>query len=225
MKIRNRLCSVAIIIVVLISEICFASDGRDFEYWSSVGVCFDINKDWEFTFEEEFKVGDDAGRLYCHNSDFGFVYRSLADWLDLGFNFKMEYEKDSGGRWRQENRPHLNLKLKGKPFGLDVSDRSRLEYRNRENEKDIWRYRNKITVKLPLKLTELGLQPYIAEEVFINGNAEDFNKNRLYSGLCWHVSKNIKVDVFYLWQSSKSDGSWCDTNDTNVLGTGLEFHF
>lgn len=214
--------AVTAITVVLISEICFASDDGDFQYWSKAKFSFDINKDWEATFEEEFRLEDDSSRLYRHHSDVGFVYKSLADWIDLGFNYRQVFEKDSEGEWRQENRPHLNLTLKGKLFDLDISDRSRLEYRDRENKKDIWRYRNKVKIKLPFELTSLELQPYLADEMYINLDGGDLNRNRLYSGFSLNLSKKIKAEVYYLWQSSKSGGHW---KDLNVLGTQLKFSF
>ena len=71
-----------------LSQACFAYDDGDFQSWSSVGASFDINKDWKCTFDEEFRLGDDAGELYYHHSDLGFVYKSFSDWLDLGFNYR-----------------------------------------------------------------------------------------------------------------------------------------
>ena len=212
----------AVITIVLISGVCFAYDDEGFQYWSTANVTFDSDKDWKITFEEEFRFGDDGGHLYYQHSDLGFVYKSLADWIDLGFNYRQVFEEDSKDKWRQENRPHLNVMLKGKLFGLDLSDRSRFEYRDRESKKDLWRYRNKVSVKFPLELTSLKLQPYLADEVFINFDEEDFNRNRLYAGLSLKLSKNIKGEVYYLWQSSKSGGDW---KDINVLGTGLKFYF
>ena len=214
--------AVIVIAILLISETCFASDDGDFQYWSKAGASFDIDKDWKFTFAEEFRLGNDAGDFYRHHSDLGLVYKSLVDWIDLGFNLRWVFEKDSEDKWRQENRPHLNITVKGKLYDFDVSDRSRFEYRDRENKKDFWRYRNKVTVKLPLELTALKLQPYLADEVFINFNEDDFNRNRLYSGLSLNLSKNIKAEVYYLWQSSRSGGDW---KDLNVLGTQLKFSF
>lgn len=224
MEARNWIYFVATVITILLtSEICFAVDDGDFQYWSSANVSLDIDKDWKITFAEEFRLGDDAGRLYYHHSDIGFVYKSLADWIDLGFNYKQVFERtNSEGEWKQENRPHLNITLKGRLFDLGLSSRSRFEYRDRENKKDLWRYRNKVTVKFPLELTSLKLQPYLADEVFINFDEEDFNRNRLYAGLSLKLSKNIKGEVYYLWQSSKSGGDW---KDINVLGTGLKFYF
>ncbi len=213
---------ITVIAVLLISEICFAFDDGDFQYWSKASASFDIHKDWKITFAEEFWLGDDAGKLYYQHSDIGFVYKSLADWIEMGFNYRQVFQKDGKDKWRQENRPHLNVTLKGKLLGLDLSDRSRFEYRDRENKKDLWRYRNKVTVKFPLELTSLKLQPYLADEVFVNFDEEDFNRNRLYVGLSLKLSKNIEAEVYYLRQSSEYGGEW---EDINVLGTQLRFHF
>lgn len=202
---------------------CFAFDDGDSQYWSAAGVSFDISQDWGCSFEEEFRFGDDAGEFYYHHSDLGFVYKGFADWVDLGFNYRQVFERtDSEGEWTQENRPHLNVTLKGQLFGLNVSDRSRFEYRDREDKNDLWRYRNKVTVKFPLELTELKLKPYLADEVFVPLNDDNITKNRVYAGVTFRVLENMTGEVFYLWQSSRSSGDW---NDTNVLGTRLKFRF
>lgn len=223
MKVKNWACFVVTVItVVLISEICFAFDDEGFQYWSTAGFSFDIDKDWKVTFEEEFRLGDDGGHLYYQHSDLGLVYKNFGDWIDLGLNYRQIFEKDSKGKWRPENSPHFNITLKGRLFDLDLSNRARFQYRDRENKKDVWRYRNKVTVKLPLELTKLKLQPYLANEVFINLDEEGYNRNRLYSGVSFKLSKNLKGNVFYLWQSSKSGGGW---KNVNVIGTGLKFYF
>ncbi len=211
-------------IILLTSHTIFAFDKGDFQYWSNAGASVDINNDWKATFEEEFRIGDNISRLYYHHSDVGFVYSGLADWLDLGFNYKQVYEKDTGGfgKWREEHRPHFNVTVKGKLFGLDVSDRSRIEYRDLENTKDYWRYRNKATVKLPFRLTFLKLQPYLADEVFFSSNGKGFDRNRFYSGLTLPLLKGVSGDIYYMFQSSKS-GS--ELKDINVLGTALRFSF
>jgi hypothetical protein len=221
-KVRNRANFViTIATLVLIGEVCFASGG-DFEYWATTEVSFGINKDWGCTFEEQIRVRDTGGEFFYHHSDLGFVCKSLGDWIDLGVNFRKVYIKDGKGNWTQEDRPHFNATLKGKVFGMDVSDRSRLEYRDRENEKDVWRYRNKVILRFPVELTPLKLQPYVAEEAFINLDEEGFNLNRLSGGFYIGFSKNIKGDVYYLWQASELDDGW---KDVNVVGTSVKFYF
>ena len=106
--------------------------------------------------------------MFYHHWDLGFAYEGLAEWLSVGLNFRQMFEQDSKGIWRQENRPHLNVILKGNLFDCSVSNRSRLEYRDKEVSEDLWRYRNKTTLKFPFELTALKLQPYVADEVFID---------------------------------------------------------
>lgn len=214
---------VTLICVGFLGGPCFAFDDGDFQWWTSAGASVDINKDWKFTFEEEFRFGDDAGELYYHHSDLGFVYGGFADWLDLGLNYRQVFTRaDSEGEWKQENRPHLNVTLKGQLFGLGVSNRARFEYRDTEDQKDHWRYRNKFTIKPPLELTELKLKPYVADEVFVPLNDDNISINRVYAGVSFDVLENMTGEVFYLWQASRAPGDW---NDFNVLGTRLKFRF
>ena len=134
----------AVMTVILTGEVCFGTDDGDFQWWSTAGLSFDISEDWRFTFKEELRLREDGGHFYHHHSEAGFEYKSLAEWMDLGFNYRQAYEKDSGGKWREENQPSLHITLKSKLLGLDVSDRSRFEYRHRENKDHVWRYRNKV---------------------------------------------------------------------------------
>jgi hypothetical protein len=224
----NRLQTIAVYVVaVLVTSCffdvpCFGFKSGDFQFWSDTRASVNLNKNWEATFEEEMKLGGNAGHFYYHHSDVGFVYKGLADWLSVGFNYKQVYEKDAAGKWREEHRPHLNATLTGKLFGLDVSDRSRLEYRDREIQRDIWRYRNKITVKLPIELTRFRLQPYFADEVFLNLAGERFDRDRFWSGFFIDLTKNIKGEIYYMLELAKSGANW---KDTNVLGISLKVAF
>jgi len=209
------------IVVVLPNRVYGGFNDGDFQYWSSAKVRFDINKDWYGTVEEEFRIGDDAERLYYRHTDLGVV-TSLADWLTLGLNFRHIAERGTGRDWKWENRPHINLTFKGKLAGLTLSDRSRFEYRDKYNAKDMWRYRNKFTVKFPWELTPLKLKPYVAEEIYIDLDQSGINRNRLYSGVSMKLSDNLSGNIYYLWQASSSGHQW---NDIHTLGTQLEFRF
>ena len=208
--------------VMLLVNACFGYDDEGFQYWSVVGFSHKLNKDWRVDFEQDFRLGDDGGNLYYEHSDLGFVYSGLAEWIDLGFNYRLVYEKDKNDDRQPENRPHLNVTFKGKLFGWDVSDRSRLEYRDRKNLEDVWRYRNKIAVYFPIELTDLKLQPYIANEAFINFDPDDFAKNWFYTGFRFKLMENIKADIYHMWQAKKTASEW---EDVYVLGTKLIFIF
>jgi hypothetical protein len=210
----------------LISLLCsnvLGFDDDDFQYWTSAGASVKINKDFKAEFTEELRFGNKAGNLYYQNSDLGLVYSGFADWLDIGLNYGLIFEKDDKtDRWHRENRPHVNLTFKWKMWDLSLSDRNRFEYRDRENAKDLWRYRNKFTIKTPWKLTAWQLQPYVADEIFINLDDEHFNRNRFYTGITKQLGEKLNLDIYYMLQASRK-GS--DYTDYHVLGTALKFKF
>ena len=211
-----------ITIIILASfKICFAAEDSDFEYWNTESLSLKISDGLSIKLEEEFRLRENGGNLYYQHSDLGFSYSGLADWLDLGTNYRQVFEKKNG-EWKEENRPHLNATLKWKLFDCNMSNRARFEYRNAEDSENYWRYRNKLILKLPIKFTKFGIQPYLAEEILYDFNDETLNGNRFYAGLSFELINNLKADMFYLWQTSESDHEW---SDINVFGTKFNFSF
>jgi hypothetical protein len=214
--------AIAGLITLLCSTVFGFNDG-DFQYWSSAGASVNINENWKAEFTEEFRFGNKGGNLYYQNSELGFVYSGFADWLDIGLNYGLIFEKDDKTDiWHRENRPNLNLTFKWKMWDLLLSDRNRFEYRDRENAKDLWRYRNKFTIKTPWKLTPWQLQPYVADEIFINLDNEHFNRNRFYAGVSKQLAEKLSLDIYYMLQASRKHS---DYTDYHVLGTTFKFKF
>jgi len=200
---------------------CFASD-EDFEFWSTVGVSFDVNKDWAAAVEEQLKFDDDAGNLYYQQTDIGFTYKNLPGWIEIGLNYKQAYKEQSDGHWGRENRPHFNIKFKGRIGKFDFSDRSRFEYRDKQYSEDLWRYVNKLEVNLPFELTQHKLHPYIADQIYINMDGSGFEKNRVYAGFDFELLEGIESELYYVRQWSESSGRW---QELNALGFDLKFRF
>ena len=223
-KMRHRLniyFLVSIFFVLFLSGLCFAADDGDFQYWNTESVSWKANDDLKLKLEEEFRFGNNAGTLYYQHSDLGFTYSGFAPWLDIGLNYRQIFE-ESGTNWLSENRPHFNLTLKQKAFDWVLSNRFRFEYRNREEKENYFRYRNKFSIKTPFKLTKFNIQPYIADEIFYDFNIETLNRNRLYAGFGFQLFKQLKADIFYLWETTEKSEKW---NDVHVLGTKLGFSF
>lgn len=207
--------------VVFFPNYSFAFDDGDFQYWNTENLSYNINKNWKIKVEEEFRFGDDASDFYYQHSDAGATYSGIANWLDIGLNYRLVFEEKSDG-WSYENRPHLNATLKYTLEGFKLRNRGRLEYRDKESGEDGWRYRNKFAIRYPIKIKDFEISPYIADEIFVDFIAEELNRNRLYAGMDFKILKNLKLDVFYLWQSSKNGGTWIDYN---ILGTKLKLSF
>ncbi len=199
-----------------------ASDEGNFEYWAKTSFFIPINRQWLFNFEEKLTFGDDGGRLDDHQADYCFNYSGLADWLTLGFGYKQVFEKE-GDDWQVENRPLVNITVRTKLSGWVLGSRSRLEYRIPDDEEEVWRYRNKVAVVPPWMLTGWKIQPYIADEVFISLDEEDFNQHRLYGGFFIPLHAKTHLELFYFWKlAEEPDNSW---HDTNVVGSYVYFEF
>lgn len=210
-----------IITVLFLCPKIFAFDDGDFQYWNTESISKKLSQHWEVTLEEEFRWGDNASNPYYNHTDLGFNYSGFATWLELGLNYR-HINEDKNSDWQVENRPHINATLKCSIYDIVFSSRARLEYRNREDAENYWRYRNKFNIKLPLKLTALKIQPYIADEIFYDFDVETLNRNRLYGGFSFKIVKNLKGEVYYLWETTEKSDKW---NDAHVLGTKIKLSF
>lgn len=227
---RNRMYFLVFMIAIaLTSGICYGLD-NNFQWWSGTGLSTKLSENTKFTFLEEFRIEDDRGNLYRHHSDFGLKYISLLKNVDLGFNYMHIFQEDSDDEWREEHRPHLNLTVRGKLFGLSVADRSRLEFRDRENKDDVWRYRNRFTINRPFEFLDSEeldrlrerFKPYISNEVFFNCDGSGYARNRLCGGLIIKLLNNVAGDLYYLWQTDEADRG---TRDTQVFGLKIIVSF
>jgi len=203
------------------SALASASDDGDFEYWAKASFRFPIADRWQFWMEDRLTFGDEARRLDDVQTDYTFYYTGLAEWFWLGFGFKQQFEKD-GDDWLIENRPLVNLVLRTTTCGLTVLHRSRFEYRILEDEQDIWRYRSAIRIGPARTFTPLKISPYVAQEVFLCFNEEDFNQHRLAGGFFLPLTESVRLELFYLWKLDEEADDW---HDTNIVGSYIHFQF
>lgn len=209
-----------IFIVVFASpKLLLAYDNGDWQYWNRESIEGNITKDLKAKIDVEFRFGDNCSELYHQYSELGLSYR-LCGWFDLGLNYRQVYER-RGTSWNQENRPHLNATVKWGWLSLRFEDRSRLEYRAREGKDNIFRYRNKLTAKLP-NVTKFKIEPYLAAEPFYDFDASEVNKNRFYVGAGLKAVKNLKAGIYYMFEANKKNDSW---TNIKVLGTTFKYGF
>ncbi|MDP8299651.1 MAG: DUF2490 domain-containing protein, partial [Candidatus Tantalella remota] len=200
----------------------FAFQYGDFQIWNTDKVDAKINDRLKFKAEQELRFGNNVSEFYYTHTDGGFAFKA-ADALYFGVNYRLIYEKNSNGKWKLENRPHVNATLKWKLYGFKFSDRNRMELRIRDGKDDVWRYRNELTVKYPWKWTKMEIQPYTADEIFVDLHSGNLSRNRIYNGFTFKLFEHLKGDLFYLWQISRSDkAKW---TAYNVLGIELKVVF
>lgn len=218
---KKIFCMVLGLVFVIAGKV-YAFDDNDFQVWNTDVEEFKISKSLKIALEEEFRWGDNAKEFCYHHYDLGFGYE-LSKHLNLGIGYRQIFEK-KGDKFKEENAPYGAASLIGELAGFKFDDRSRLEYRHFDYQTDSWRYRNKITIKLPWKFTKLEMQPFIADEVFLSLNGINLNQNRFSCGFGLKITKNMRGEIYYMLQSSKSSGT-CLWKDANVLGTKCKISF
>jgi hypothetical protein len=214
---KKKLSVVLHSIIILTTSRSALADSR-WQYWTTFGFTDAVSNNVTLKFAPELRYkGGFSGHYYTH-FDMGFDWE-VNEWLTLGSYYRHVEEKKKD-KWEIEKRPHLNATIKGKIFGLAVSNRSRLEYRITEDD-DFFRYRNKLTFK-GAKKTQFEIQPYIADEPFYDFDADEFNKNRFYAGFGCMIFNKLKADLYYMLESQRKNGHW---KDFNVLGINFTYSF
>lgn len=210
-------------IIIFTGQAAFAFDDGDWQYWNTESASVKLADEWKASVEQEFRWGDDMHNPYYNHTDVGIAYSGLADWFDLSVNYRHINEEKSGG-WKTEYQPNINGTIKWKFQDFSFSNKSRFEFREREDADEVWQYRNKLSITPPIILTEYKIQPYVADETFFDSDSQELNRNRFFSGLTFNITKTLKGELYYLWQRSKSSssGKW---TDYNAVGTKLKIAF
>ncbi len=209
-----------IALVLIFTANAYAYNDGDFQVWNTDTEEFKINKDAKMVVEEEFRWGGSAKDFYYQHYDLGFFY-NLQKYLNVGAGYRHVLSKPKD-KFLVENEPYVTATLLWDISGFKFDDRSRLEYNHFDYKDDTWTYRNKFTVKSPWKFTKLEIQPYVSDEIFILfDDGQRLNKNRATAGLGMDITRNLKGEIYYMLQSSKSR-KW---TEANVLGTKLKLAF
>lgn len=211
----------SILVVTLILGLAGRLTAFEFEYWPKAIVRVGLDDDWQLGLEEWITFPDNGRRFRDTQTDIWLNYFGLADWLCVGSGYKQVYAKTDDG-WCAESRPMLDLAARTKVYGFGVSDRSRFEFRFPQDQDFVTRYRNRLTITSPVTFTPLKIEPYTAEEVFINFDEQGFNQNRIYGGVFIPLHEKVRLELFYIWKLDKTDDGWCDTN---VIGSWVYVQF
>jgi hypothetical protein len=170
----------------------------------------------KLAFEQELQFDDD-GHHY-HHADITLSHK-VVKWLSLGAGYRQIYELKEE-EWKLEKRPGLIASLSHKLGGFSISDKNKLEIRIREGKDTAWRYRSKLSLTPPLKVTDLKISPYLVDEIFID--EDGLSRNRLSAGVKLSPMGQLECELFGMIQSDSKDDEWANTS---VLGTKVKAKF
>lgn len=91
---------------------------------------------------------------------------------------------------------------------VKLGHRYRFEQRFVEDDFKL-RFRYFLSINVPLCKNEEGVSKWYASaynEIFLNSESSVFDRNRVYGGLGYHLSKNIRVEMGYMNQFFETSG-------------------
>jgi hypothetical protein len=207
-----------LIVACLVLGTVQTTRAANIQYRPSMGISKQLTNEWKLVFSDGVRFRNSEHDLYYNQTDLGLIYSGLTPWLDISSSMKWATQEDDQGHWQQEVRPYLDATIKWQAAGLKLSDRSRLEYRQREADVDVWRFRNHIKAQFPWEWSRWRLKPYMADEVYFRLDGSGLFRNRTFGGVTMPIGKRLKGSLYYFWDNTKDDnsGEWTELNAFGV---------
>lgn len=235
---RTKICRVfglagaaALLALVLVPP---ARAGSDWQAWLDQTVNHDLSKQATVRVAQSFRYSFDESQLATYYLEAGGTWTAWS-WLALGLGYRQQYDRRDP-HWVEENRPFADATLRGKVRSVAISSRNRIEYRIRDEQDDMVRYRNKLTLQCNAWEPGWGLKPYVAAEAFVDESVDlqERNRTRFTLGIRTdpdrHLLRNVEtrwaqvlgMDYSVTVQRTKKDDQWTDEYIAGVQ-LGMQF--
>lgn len=180
-----------------------------------------------FSFNQEFRGKEPLGFFYQH-SDIQAKYL-FGDYIDIFTDYRLIFQEKTVKAGFKDQSMFLegfDLKSSDTQYGK-ISLRSRLEIGlNPYPTPTSYQLNEFPKYNLPWKFTKFQFNPFVADEMFFDcRNNLDFDKNRVYLGIDWQISKRIKCSTYYFRESvqpSSTKGRW---TQADVIDQSITFVF
>lgn len=207
----------------------------DAQLWLKFYAEGKLPNDFAVSVEEELRYQDDMSEFYDEDTFLSVKY-DVNDWLNIGLGYRVVQERknktvytakkgsdgttkysavgDGDHYWQNEERPVIDVTLKNKLGDWSIDDRNRFEWRMKDDGgEDYIRYRNRLRVRSPWKVTRFKINPYAYAEGFVEdkpglSGSDMFNRYRLATGISGNLSKNLKSGLYVMMQSDRADSGW-----------------
>ncbi len=189
--------------------------------WFNNSLNMTIDNKFSFMIKSQIRTHD-----ISFQDPFVYVLEGGADYkLQKNFHLAAYYRRqtsDSGNHQVNENRYTLEVGWKKKLSKILSFDwRFRTERRSFEQNADVNHFRFRLYIRFTanVKLGELNLKPFIAEEPFWDTKVDAFSQNRFYLGTVVPLSEKVEFILSYLRQDLKAKDS------NHILYTGFNLKF
>jgi hypothetical protein len=207
-----------LVLILLFSNHSLLAEGQG---WFNNVLNLTIDKDFYLMVKSQIRTHDISFQdPFVYLLEGGLGYKLPKNFF-IAANYRRQTSK-SADRQVNENRYILDAGWKtnlNKTFGFDWRFRS--EIRTFEQDADVNHFRFRLYARLTtkLKIGDLNLKPFIAEEPFWDTKYDAFSQNRLYLGTTVPLSDKVEFVLSYLRQDLKDK----DTNHIIYTGFNLKF--
>lgn len=223
-----KLLLIFVTTIIVVMPTLAQSDDSDFQVWNETTFVIPVveGKDRDYKDIDKLSLlvfGNlrlGQNRLYPTDVRIGtgFDYRINRH---LSFSPTYLYSRNEARRNERgyEHRIRFDLHVGNKWKHFSLSDRNRVEYRSRHSKSDAVRYRNRLTLSVPVKIKKKEeFTPFVSNEVYYDFSVNEFTTNEFVAGISRKLTKNITADVFYL----RRDYRVGDFDHWNGVGVNLK---
>jgi len=206
--------------------------GTDWQLWLDQSLGYDATENYTIRADQSLRMKQGISGLDTYSLMLG-VRMHRRSWIEHGgyFRFLREW---AGNYNLNEFRPTYDLSFKWAWGKTRWVNRSRFEYRLRDERKNIFRYRIRQKLLLPGSL--FSLKAYGAAELFFNLSEKDPWSENSFRGLVgiqtepdgfirkieFKSGQRAKCDLYLMYQQSESIGM---VVDEYILGFKLGYFF
>lgn len=223
--IRRAAFALLLLVTFFSVSVSYAED--QFEMRLNGAAALRLAEYWKATLSIESSFDEDGDKTQ-HYSDLGFVYTRIADWFDVGANFRSVYRRLKDELWANENRYYLNFIGRHQLFKIGFNHRVRLEYNQWSGDRidDFGTFRYRISVNPPFEydmsrerliLHDYKVRPYGSYEIALDTTDNEISSHTGKAGVSAILSEQVVLNLYYSYAKRLSQ-----ITEGDLHATGLE---
>jgi hypothetical protein len=217
-------------LILLLTTILTYADGQgttpaqtpvtktDTQSWNDIQFTVPLGKKVDFLIQGTVRIGGNLTTAVDERWGFGFNYKAWK-YVTLNELYFHREAKPPNGRQEHEDRLTLGATLRVPIKKFTLIDRNWFERRWRSPQVEAWRYRNRIQLEHPFKISKAKFTWFVSEEPFYDWSQHDWVRNRFGVGASHVFNKHFTGDLYIMRQN---DGR-TRPGDINIIGTVLRF--
>lgn len=199
-------------ILLLLCPFLLIAQEQDFQLWFKVGASYELNKEIKLSFDQGYRMRENAALPDVTFSNFSIKYDLIKKWsVSVGYRYINDFDLYQNSSI--EHRVYTDIDYRKKRKRWQIKNRLRYQY-----QQENFTFREKVTFSYNVRKTPF--EPFTAFELFFRDI--ELKKWRCTFGASYPLSKTLELDAYYRLQQS------INTNNPKqlyILGLGIEYQF